>query len=190
MSSEINYQAVDVQQLCVPEIIHVNSVPSLLPKAGALAFSKANPSEVYFADGTSWNTIAQSNGVVGFAYAASVSLAGAGGNPNLSNCALWMQSVQVRTGQTLNMVSFILSIDQSITTVGTGSWTSVAGAIPAGYCPLSTIYLAGAIGTLAGIINNVWRIEPNGTIVINFDGTPGTNTTFTSFCCNYRVAAI
>lgn len=190
MSSKIQNQYVSIDQIVVPEILHVDSAPSLPPLAGSLAFSKDHPSEVFFGDGSAWHTIAQSNGFTSVAYGALVNLVGAGGNPNLTNCQLAIQKNTNLTGTQIPMYTFTLNINQDITTVATGDWTSAPGDVPNQWLPSADNYFPCAISNgVAGPIFSYFYIDrATGSIVVHFGGTPGVNTFFSYLSCSYYKA--
>jgi len=190
MSSEINNQAVEIDQLILPygTGITTNTNSSLLPIKGSMCVDVVNYSQAYIGTGTSW---VPASGGVNNSFTTEVtgitlSLAG---QASFTGCSL--RGVYIASGsQNKAVVTLTVSINASIAVTAAGDWVSPAGVIPVLYRPV-----AGALyfpctcnGSVGGIVNTYFEINSSGSgsIIIHNPASSG-NMSFYTLSCSYPV---
>lgn len=125
----------DVEKITAPigKGIVNNAAPSLTPTNGSLAMDVTTPGQLYVGDGANWNLASNSSGIVA---SSSVAIVGInltnGAQPSFVNCTLVIQKITVGNA-TLKFLH--LSVQQSITITGNGTWFSLTGMIPTAFLP-------------------------------------------------------
>jgi hypothetical protein len=167
MSSEINNQSVNIQQLVTPEGINIaTGSPSLSPINGALAMDSTQAGILYIGNGSTWNGIPSisDSTVTGITLTQS-------GQPNV-NATLYLQKI---VSQTITMVYYSMDLNWSSSPTASGTWETSSGTVPTGFTPATGTFASfTTIATTEGIQTAQLTINTAGLIKLIYEATPVT----------------
>jgi hypothetical protein len=182
MSSEINNQFVNIQQLVTPQCVNTITSPSLPLTAGALVYDKSTPNSLYFSNGTQFLQVVGGSGGTG----GSDSVLGTGINvgpitftgSGVSGMTGSMTIQSIEIGSTYQNI-LTVKLYQSPNVGAATTWTSPAGTIPPEFIPSGPyryapyeLYSSAA----SGYTTTWFYIDSSGVIHINNTATSGSVT--------------
>lgn len=192
MSSQINGQFVNIQQLVTPQCVNTISNPSLPVTAGALVYDKSTPNSLYFSNGTTFMQLNGGSGGTG----GSDSVLGTGTNispvvftgpSGMSGITGSLTLDSISIGNTyMNMLN--LTLYKTASVVQGGVWTSPASTIPTDFLPSGAYkYAPYELYSSAGgsYTTTFFYIDSSGVIHINNTATSGT-VTLDQLSCLYQ----
>lgn len=179
MSSEINDQAVKVNQIVIPvgKGIKANVDPSLPPLNGALAQDVTEAGTLYIGDGNAWSLVASDSGVAeaSSSTASQFTMTASNGSPSFANCALACQKIKISG---LSFVFLELTINATSAGASTPEvWTSGSGVIPPTFRPPpSIVYQFPGVVFQGTYKNGTTAFIPlqNGAVQLQVSGTTAT----------------
>lgn len=137
MSSEINNQAVKIDQIIIPQGkgVSTNVDPSLPPINGALAQDVTTAGKLYIGDGALWGAVASDNNVEDASSYQNplFSMNSGGSNPNFVTCRLVLQKIKI-SGLSMVFLELVLNAT-SLNATCPDTWTTAAPVLPVGYRP-------------------------------------------------------